>query len=411
MTQTTDRFSVDKVREDFPILHQQVNDHPLVYFDNAATTQKPRAVIDAISQYYLHDNANVHRAVHELAERATQQYEDARSQVQHFINAEHPQEIVFVRGTTEGVNLVASSFVAPRIQPGEEILITEMEHHSNIVPWQMVCKHTGAVLKVVPVQDNGELDLQAFAELLNPKTKFFAVTHISNALGTINPLKQMIALAHEHDVDVLVDGAQAGPHLSIDVRDLDADFYTFSSHKMYGPTGIGALYAREALLEMMAPYQGGGEMISQVTFEKTLYNTIPHKFEAGTPNIAGAIGFKAAIDYLTALDLDAVTHYERELTAYAIEAITQVPGLIFYGHTEHKASILTFNLSSIHPSDVGSLLDNFGIAVRVGHHCAMPLMDRFDVAGMVRASLSFYNTRAEVDRFIEALIKVHDIFG
>jgi cysteine desulfurase / selenocysteine lyase len=411
MTQATYQFPVDRVREDFPILHQQVNDHPLVYFDNAATTQKPRAVIDAISHYYLHDNANVHRAVHELAERATQKYEDARSQVQHFINAEHPQEIVFVRGATEGVNLVASSFVAPRIRPGEEILITEMEHHSNIVPWQMVCKHTGAVLKVVPIQDNGELDLQAFAELLNPKTKFFAVTHISNALGTINPLKQMIAMAHEHDVDVLVDGAQAGPHIPINVRDLDADFYAFSSHKMYGPTGIGALYAREALLEMMAPYQGGGEMISQVTFDKTLYNTIPHKFEAGTPNIAGAIGLNAAINYLTALDLDAITNYERELTAYAIDAITQVPGLIFYGNTEHKASILTFNLSNIHPSDVGSLLDNFGIAVRVGHHCAMPLMDRFDVAGMVRASLSFYNTRAEIDRFIEALIKVQDIFG
>ncbi|NKB46549.1 MAG: SufS family cysteine desulfurase [Legionellales bacterium] len=411
MNQAVYHFPIDTIREDFPILQQIVNGHPLIYFDNAATTQKPKAVVEAISNYYLRNNANVHRAVHELAERATHQYEAARSQVQHFINAERPQEIVFVRGATEAINLVANSFVAPRMQPGEEILITYMEHHSNIVPWQMICKRTGALLKVVPVQDNGELDLTAFERMLNPKTKFLAVGHISNALGSVNPVKKMIDIAHAHEVDVLVDGAQAAPHTPIDVRDLQADFYVFSGHKMYGPTGIGVLYGRETLLDMMAPYQGGGEMIHHVTFEKTEYAPLPQKFEAGTPNIAGAIGLSAAIEYLTALDLDAVAHYEQQLLAYATQAIQQVPGLVLYGSAQHKTCILPFNLSKIHSSDVGTLLDNLGIAIRVGHHCAMPLMERFDVAGMARASLSFYNTQAEVDQFIDALFKVHDIFG
>ena len=404
-------FDVESVRKDFPILNQEVNGYPLVYFDNAATTQKPQQVIDKVANFYLNDNSNVHRGVHALSERATQQYERARDKVARFINAPKPRECIFVRGTTEAINLVAQSFVAPRILPGEEILITHMEHHSNIVPWQMVCKKTGAKLKVAPINVDGEVDLDAFEKLLNEKTKLVAFTHVSNALGTINPVKKMIALAKSYDAIVLLDGAQCAPHLDIDVQDLGVDFYAFSGHKMYAPTGIGVLYGREALLDDMMPYQGGGEMISYVTFDATEYAQLPQKFEAGTPNISGAIALGSAIDYLLSLDLDLVAHYEQRLLSYASNAIESLKGYNIIGNASEKVPVISFVHGKIHSHDIGTVLNSMGIAIRSGHHCTMPLMDFYDVAATTRISLAFYNTADEIDQCIMALEKVKEVFG
>jgi len=399
------------IRRDFPILEQHVNGYPLVYLDNAATTQKPKQVIEAMAHYYEHDNANVHRGVHALSVRATQLYEDARDKVRHFINAKHVHECIFVRGTTEAVNLVAQSFVAPRIRPGEEILITTMEHHSNIVPWQMVCASTGAVLQVAPISVSGEIRLDEFEKKLSKKTKFVSITHVSNALGTVNPIKQMIEMAHAHGALVLIDGAQAMPHLSVDVQALDCDFYAFSGHKMYGPTGIGVLWGRELFLNDMAPYQGGGEMIANVSFEATEYAPIPHKFEAGTPNIAGVVGLNAAIDYLLALDMDAIHRYETYLLNYTTDALQTVKGFNLIGTAADKVSVVSFVHGKIHAHDIGTILDSEGIAVRSGHHCAMPLMSFYDVSATTRISLSFYNTIDEIDACMNALHKVKEVFA
>lgn len=404
-------LNFNEIRNDFPILNQKVNDYDLVYFDNAATTQKPKAVIDAMTRYYEHDNSNVHRGVHALSVRATEMYEDARAKVKRFINAKSAKECIFVRGTTEGINLVAQSLVAPHIVPGEEILITHMEHHSNIVPWQMVCKQTGAVLQVAPISLNGEVLLDEFEKKLNENTKFVAINYVSNALGTINPIKKMIEMAHAYGAKVLVDGAQATAHLPIDVQDLDCDFYAFSGHKMYGPTGIGVLWGKEELLNGMPPYQGGGEMINYVSFEGTEFAAIPQKFEAGTPNIAGAIGLGAAIDYLCSLDLEAIAEYELELLRYATEAVESVKGFNIIGTAEHKVPVISFVHGTIHAHDVGTILDSEGIAIRSGHHCAMPLMDFFGVAATSRISLSFYNTKREIDLCVEALKKVKEVFA
>ena len=400
-----------EIRSDFPILHQMVNGSPLVYFDNAATTQKPQSVIDALTNYYSHDNSNVHRGVHALSARATQLYEAAREKVRRFIHAPFARDCIFVRGTTEAINLVAQSFVAPRLLPGEEILVTQMEHHSNIVPWQMVCKKTGALLKVAPISINGEIQLDEFEKLLSSNTKFVAITMASNALGTINPVKKMIEMAHAVGALVLIDGAQAAPHLSINVQDLDCDFFAFSGHKMYAPTGIGVLWGRESLLDSMTPYQGGGEMIQYVTFEKTEYAGLPFKFEAGTPNIAGAIGLGAAMDYLWSLDLDHIAEYEAYLLEYATNAIRSVKGYNIIGTAADKVPVISFVHGTIHPHDIGTILDNEGIAIRSGHHCAMPLMDYLNVAATARVSLSFYNTKQEVDRLVEALQKVKEVFA
>lgn len=399
------------IRSDFPILHQTVNGYPLVYFDNAATTQKPQAVIDSIVHYYTHDNSNVHRGVHTLSARATLKYEAAREKVARFIHANYARECVFVRGTTEAINLVAQCFVAPRIKPGEEILITHMEHHSNIVPWQMICKKTGAELKVAPITLDGEVDLAAFEKMLTSNTKFVAISYASNVLGTINPVKKMIEMAHERDILVLVDGAQATPHMFVDVQDLDCDFYAFSGHKMYAPTGIGVLWGRESLLDGMPPYQGGGEMINYVTIETTEYAGLPAKFEAGTPNISGAIGLAAAIDYLWTLDLDSIAAYEAYLLEYATNAIRSVKGYNIVGTAALKVPVISFVHGKIHPHDIGTIMDTEGIAVRTGHHCAMPLMDFFEIPATCRLSLSFYNTKQEVDRFIETLHKVKEVFA
>jgi cysteine desulfurase / selenocysteine lyase len=404
-------LDIEAIRNDFPVLKQKMNDYPLAYFDNAATTQKPQAVIDAVNYYYAHENANVHRGVHALSVRATQHYETARAKVQRFIHANSPRECIFVRGTTEAINLVAQSFVAPRIQPGEEILITHMEHHSNIVPWQMVCKKTGANLKVAPISLDGEVILEEFAKKLNENTKFVAITYASNALGTINPVKKMIEMAHAYGALVLLDGAQATPHLPIDVQDLDCDFYAFSGHKMYGPTGIGILWGKEHLLDDMMPYQGGGEMINSVTFESTDYASLPHKFEAGTPDIAGAIGLGAAIDYLWSLDMEAIAAYEAHLLDYATREVKALKGFNIIGTAAEKVPIISFVHGKIHAHDIGTILDSAGIAIRSGHHCAMPLMDFFDVAATTRISLSFYNTAAEIDRCVLALHKVKEVFS
>ena len=404
-------FDVTEIRKDFPILKQQINEKPLVYLDNAATTQKPQAVIDAITHYYENDNSNVHRGVHSLSERATQAYEDARSKVQHFINAKSRKEIIFTRGTTEAINLVAHSFMWHRIRPGEEIIVTEMEHHSNIVPWQMLCKERGCNLRVIPINDDGELILEEFEKLINKDVKLLALGHISNALGTVNPIKQLIEIAHANDILVLIDGAQAAPHTSIDVQDLDCDFYTISGHKMYGPTGIGVLYGREDLLESSPPYQGGGEMIRQVSFESVEWNSLPHKFEAGTPNIAGAIGLGAAIDYLNRHHLDKIAAYEKELLDYATDLLHQVKGFIPVGTAKDKASIISFNLDRVHAHDIGTVLNSLGIAVRAGHHCAMPVMAHFDIAAAARASFAFYNTKEEIDKLVSALAQVQEVLS
>ena len=404
-------WGVERIRKDFPILHQEVHGKPLVYMDNAATAQKPQAVIDAIARYYATDNANVHRGVHRLSERATEAYEGARSRISRFLNAAHTREIIFVRGATEGINLVAQTYGRRVVGRGDEIVITALEHHSNIVPWQMLCEEKGAVLRVVPIDDAGEIDVATYARLLGERTRLVAAAHVSNALGTIVPVKPMIDAAHRRGIPVLVDGAQAAPHLRVDVQALDCDFYTFSGHKTYGPTGIGVLYGKAALLEQMPPFQGGGDMIKSVSFEKTVYNDLPYKFEAGTPHIAGAIGLGVALEYLEGLGLDHVAAYEHELLAHGTERLVRIPGLRLIGTAREKAGVLSFVVDGIHPHDVGTILDREGIAVRTGHHCAMPVMTRFEIAATTRASLAFYNTHEEIDALADALGRVRETFG
>lgn len=404
-------WDVERIRKDFPILHQEVHGKPLVYLDNAATAQKPQAVIDALASYYATDNANVHRGVHRLSERTTEAYEGARARIQRFLNAAQTREIIFVRGATEGINLVTQTYGRRAVGPGDEIVITALEHHSNIVPWQMLCEEKGAVLRVVPIDDAGEVDVAAYERLLDERTRVVAIAHVSNALGTILPVKPMIDAAHRRGVPVLVDGAQAVPHLRVDVQALDCDFYTFSGHKTYGPTGIGVLYGKTALLEQMPPFQGGGDMIKSVSFEKTVYNDLPYKFEAGTPHIAGAIGLGVALEYLEGLELDHVAAYEHELLAHGTERLARIPGLRLIGTAREKAGVLSFVVDGIHPHDVGTILDREGIAVRTGHHCAMPVMTRFEIAATTRASLAFYNTHEEIDALADALGRVREIFG
>ena len=404
-------FDVRRIREDFPILRQTVHGKPLVYLDNAATTQKPRAVLDALMAYYREDNANVHRGVHLLSERATQAFEDARTTVQRFINAASAHEIVFTRNATEGINLVAQTFGRTRLGPGDEVLISAMEHHSNIVPWQMACEEKGASLRVIPITDEGMLQLEEYERLLGPRTKLVAIVHLSNVLGTINPVQQMIATAHRRGVPVLIDGSQAVHHMTVDVRALDADFYVFTGHKLYGPTGIGVLYGKERLLEEMPPYQGGGDMIKSVTFEKTTYNALPYKFEAGTPNIAGAVGLAAAVDYITGIGMDRISAHERELLAHGTAALSGVPGLTLIGTAAQKSSVLSFVMDGVHPHDIGTVVDQEGVAIRTGHHCAQPLMQRLGIPATARASLALYNTRDEIDALVAALHKVRQLFA
>ena len=404
-------FDVGRVREEFPALKQLVHGKPLVYLDNAATTQKPQLVIDAITRFYQEDCSNIHRGVHLLSERATKAYEDVRLAVQQFINAADPAEVIFVRGTTEAINLVAHSYGRTHVQAGDAVLISAMEHHSNIVPWQILCEERGARLRVVPMNGRGELLLDEYEKLLTPRTKLVAVSHVSNALGTVNPVRQIIAMAHEHGIPVLVDGAQAVPHLQVDVQKLDCDFYAFSGHKMYGPTGVGVLYGKKRLLEAMPPYQGGGDMISSVTFEKTTYNRLPFKFEAGTPNIAGVIGLGAAIEYLGRIALERVAVHEHYLLAYATERISSLPGVRLIGTAQEKAAVLSFVLEGVHPHDIGTVLDQEGIAVRTGHHCAQPVMQFFGVPATARASFALYNTEEEVDALMRGLCKVQEIFA
>ncbi len=401
---------IEAIRAEFPILRQRVRGKPLVYLDNAATTQKPQVVIDRISRFYAEENSNVHRGVHALSERATDAYEDARRTVARFVGAADPKEIVFVRGTTEAINLAAQSYGRTHVGAGDEVLISAMEHHSNIVPWQLLCDSVGARLRVAPITDEGELRLDAYAQLLSDRTKIVAVVHVSNALGTVNPIRRMVQLAHARGVPVLVDGAQAVAHMPVDVQALDCDFYAFSGHKVFGPTGIGVLYAKARLLESMPPYQGGGDMISSVTFERTTYNTIPYKFEAGTPNIAGAIGLAAALDYVSQIGLERIGLYEHELVAYGTRALTDIPGLRMTGTTPDKAGILGFVLDGVHPHDIGTILDREGVAIRTGHHCCQPLMERLGVAATARASLALYNTREEIDTLATALAKVREVF-
>jgi len=404
-------FDVDRVRDDFPILKQTVHGHPLVYLDNAATSQKPRAVIDALSHYYLCDNANIHRGVHELSQRSTHNYEGTRTKLKKFLNAPDAHEMIFTRGTTEGINLVASSWGGKNVKAGDDVVISGLEHHSNIVPWQILCQATGAKLKVVPINDRGELLLEEYEKLLSDRTKVVALAHVSNALGTINPVRQMAEMAHRFGAIVVVDGAQSVPPMKVDVQALDCDFFALSGHKMFGPTGIGVLWGKSKLLEAMPPYQGGGDMIRTVTFEKTTYNTVPHKFEAGTPDIAGVIGLGAAIDYINQVGIERIAAYEHDLLAYGTEVLSQVPGLRIVGTAREKASVLSFVLEGIHPHDIGTVLDRQGIAVRTGHHCAQPVMDRFGVPATTRASLAFYNTTAEIDALAAGLYKVKEIFS
>lgn len=399
------------LRNDFPVLQQKIYGKPLIYFDNAATALKPQPVIDAINRYYSTESSNVHRGIYYLSEKATAEFEGARTKVQQFINAPSADEIVFVRGTTEAINLVAASYVRPMVRKGDEIVLSVIEHHSNIVPWQLVCEQTGAVLRIIPANDSGELQLDEYGELLNEKTKFVAVGHVSNAIGTINPVKQMIEMAHKHKASVLIDGAQAVPHLAVDVQDSNCDFYAFSGHKLYGPTGIGVLFGKSDLLDQMQPYHGGGEMISSVSFEKTTYKKPPHKFEAGTPSIAGAIGLGAAIDYVKSIGLQEISAYENRLLNYATEKILTVDRVRIIGNAKLKAAILSFVIDGIHPHDIGTILDRDGIAIRAGHHCAMPAMQRFGVPATARASFAFYNTKDEIDLFVEALRQVLRIFS
>lgn len=395
-------LDVEAIRRDFPILHQEINGYPLAYLDSAASTQRPAQVIDAISNYYRHDHANVHRGVHTLSHRATDIYEGARESVRSFINARSTREIVFTRGATEAINLVAAT-LGQRLAAGDEILISEMEHHSNIVPWQMLCERSGTVLRVAPINDQGELLFDEFEKMLGTRTRLVAITHVSNALGSVNPVKEIIASAHARGIPVLIDGAQAIAHQSVDVQALDCDFYVFSSHKMCGPTGIGVLYGREALLETLPPYQGGGDMILTVSFSGTTYNELPYRLEAGTPDIAGAAGLGAAIDYLRQLGMENIASHEADLLSYASNALGTLPGLRLIGTAAQKAGVVSFNVEGIHPHDVGTVLDQRGVAIRAGHHCAMPVMERFGIPGTARASFAFYNTRAEIDQMIDAL--------
>jgi cysteine desulfurase/selenocysteine lyase len=404
-------FDVEKIREDFPVLKQKIHGKPLIYLDSAATSQKPQAVIDAIVKFYAVDCANIHRGVHELSQRSTAAYEETRAKVRKFLNARSKQEIVFVRGTTEGINLVTQTWGRTTVVEGDEIIIAGLEHHSNIVPWQMLCEEKGAKLRVIPIDDRGELILEEYEKLLGPRTRMVAVGHVSNALGTINPVRQIIEMAHQAGALTLVDGAQAVPHMKVDVQALDADFYAFSGHKVCGPTGIGVLYGKTKLLNAMPPYQGGGDMIRTVTFEKTTYNDLPYKFEAGTPDIAGGIGLGAALDYLTHIGMDKIAAYEHELLLYGTEALSHIPGLRIIGTAREKAAVLSFVMEGIHPHDIGTVLDRQGIAVRTGHHCAQPVMDRYQVPATTRASLAFYNTAAELDALTAGLKKVKEIFS
>ncbi len=404
-------LDINAIREDFPILHQQVNGYPLVYLDNAASSQKPAQVIDAVANYYRQDNANVHRGVHRLSQRATDAYEGSRSKVRGFLNAKSDKEIVFVRGATEAINLIAQSFVRPKLNAGDEVLISHMEHHANIVPWQMLCEQTGASLKIIPMTTVGELDLSTLDELLNERTKILAVGHVSNALGTINPIKKLIEKAHAKDIPVLIDGAQAVPHMTVDVQDLDCDFYVFSGHKMFAPTGIGALYGNQDLLEAMPPWQGGGDMILSVSFEHTQYNELPYKFEAGTPNIAGAIGMGVAIDYMQNLGIANLAQHEHDLLIAATEKVTALDGVRIIGTAQQKASVLSFMIDGVHPHDVGTIFDQQGVAIRTGHHCAQPVMQFFGIPATARASFAFYNTMEEVDALIDGIKKVQELFA
>ena len=404
-------FPIDKIRNDFPILKEKIRNKPLVYLDNAATCQKPQRVIDSISYLYSHEYANVHRGVHTLSVKATDRYEGSREKVKNFINAKSTKEIIFVKGTTEAINLIAQTFGKANIKAGDEVLITAMEHHSNIVPWQMLCEETGAVLKVAPINLQGELIFDEFEKLISDKTRLVSVVHMSNALGSINPVKKIIALAKDKNIPVLLDGAQAIPHMVVDVQALDCDFYAFSGHKLYAPSGIGVLYGKQALLEAMPPYQGGGDMIRKVTFEETEYNGLPYKFEAGTPSIADVVGLGAAIDYLTDIGMDNIANYEAELLQYATEKAKAISGLRIIGEAENKGAILSFVLSKIHPHDIGTMLDSLGIAVRAGHHCAMPVMDFFKVPATARASFAMYNTHEEIDSLINGIEQLIEVFG
>jgi len=404
-------FDIERVRDDFPILHRKIRGRELVYLDNAATSQKPKVVIEAITRYYERDNANIHRGVHYLSERATAEFEAARKTVQSFLHARRPEEIIFVRGATEAINLVAQSYGRAHVSAGDEVLITALEHHSNIVPWQLLCDEKGAHLRVAPINDHGELILEEFGRLLGPRTKLVAVSHVSNALGTVNPVFTIAKMAHTRNIPVLVDGAQAVPRLPVDVQELDCDFYASSGHKAYGPTGIGVLYGKSALLETMPPYQAGGDMISSVTFEKTTYNKVPHKFEAGTPDMAGAVGLKAALEYLTHLGMDNIAAHEAELLAYATGAISMIPGIRVIGDAQEKAGVLSFVMQGVHPHDIGTILDQEGIAIRTGHHCAQPVMERFGVEATARASFGLYNTKQEIDALVRGMQTVKEVFA
>ncbi len=408
---TAGSLDIARIRQDFPILKQKVNGKPLVYLDNAATSQKPQVVIDTLNRYYTTENSNIHRGVHTLSQQATQEYEDTRAKIRRFLNASDDREIIFVRGATEGINLVAQSYGRQNVAEGDEVVISAMEHHSNIVPWQILCQEKGAHLRVIPMNDDGELLVDEYERLLGPRTKMVSVVHMSNSLGTINPVRQMVEMAHSRGIPVLLDGAQSTPHMAIDVQQLGCDFFVFSGHKLFGPTGIGALYGRADLLESMPPYQGGGDMIKSVTFEKTLYNALPYKFEAGTPNIAGVIGLGAALDYVSGLGLDNTSAYEDTLLEYGTERLSAISGLRLVGTAREKAGILSFVLDGVHPHDIGTILDSEGIAVRTGHHCTQPVMERFGIAATARASLAFYNTKEEIDALVRGIDKVMEVFG
>jgi cysteine desulfurase/selenocysteine lyase len=404
-------LDVEQIREDFPVLKQRIHGKPLVYLDNAATSQKPQAVIDAIRKFYEVDCANIHRGVHELSQRSTAAYEETRAKARRFVNARSIQEIIFLRGTTEAINLVTQTWGRTTIKPGDEIIIAGLEHHSNIVPWQMLCEEKGATLRVIPINDQGELIMEEYEKLLGPRTRMVAVGHVSNALGTINPVGRIIEMAHRAGALTLIDGAQAVPHMKVDVQALDADFYAFSGHKVFGPTGIGVLYGKAKVLNAMPPYQGGGDMIKVVTFEKTTYNDLPYKFEAGTPDIAGGIGLGAALDYVMHLGMDRIAAYEHELLVYGTRALSAIPGLRIIGTAREKAAVLSFVIEGIHPHDIGTVLDRQGIAVRTGHHCAQPVMDRFQVPATTRASFAFYNTITEIDALVAGIHKVKEVFS
>ena len=404
-------LDVARIREDFPILNHQVHGKPLIYLDNAATSQKPQIVIDTLNRYYNTENANVHRGIHSLSQQATQEFEDARSKVRQLLNASDDREIIFVRGTTEAINLVAQSYGRQNVGDGDEIIVSAMEHHSNIVPWQILCEERGARLRVIPMNDAGELLMDEYEKLLSPRTKLVSVVHLSNSLGTINPVEQIVEMAHSMGARVLLDGAQSTPHMAVDVREIDCDFFAFSGHKLFGPTGVGVLYGKADLLDSMPPYQGGGDMIKSVTFEKTTYNSLPYKFEAGTPNIAGVIGLGAAIDYVTNVGLERISAYETELLEYGTRRLSSIGGLRMIGTAKEKAGILGFVLGDIHPHDIGTILDSEGIAIRTGHHCTQPVMERFGIAATARASLALYNTREEIDALVKGIDKVLEVFS